>query len=59
MSIAGDRVYLMGDLDDSSCLIALNRGDGSKLWTAKVGNGGAPGWGGFAGPRCTPTVHGN
>jgi outer membrane protein assembly factor BamB len=59
VSIVGDRIYLMGDLDDSSCLIALNRTDGSKLWSTKVGQGGAPGWGGFSGPRCTPTVDGN
>ncbi len=59
VSIVGDKIYTMGDLDDSSCLIALNRADGSKLWSTKVGQGGAPGWGGFSGPRCTPTVDGN
>ena len=59
VSIVGDKIYTMGDLDDSSCLIALNRADGKKLWATKVGQGGAPGWGGFSGPRCTPTVDGN
>ena len=39
--------------------IALNVADGKPLWKAKVGKAGAPGWGGFAGPRCTPTVDGN
>jgi outer membrane protein assembly factor BamB len=37
----------------------MNRADGQPLWTAKVGKAGAPGWGGFAGPRCTPTVDGD
>ena len=59
VSVVGDRVFLMGDVDGASCLLALNRADGSQLWTAKVGKDGAPGWGGFAGPRCTPTVDGD
>ena len=56
VSVAGDRVYAMGDLENASQLIALNRADGQILWKTKVGKAGAPGWGGFAGPRCTPTV---
>jgi outer membrane protein assembly factor BamB len=59
VAVVGDRVFLMGDLGKSSSLIALNRADGSKLWATKVGKAGAPGWGGFVGPRCTPTVDGN
>src|SRR5580704_3477277 len=61
VSIVGDKIYTMGDLDGSSCLIALNRADGTKLWSTKVGKGGEAGGYGFnfAGPRCTPTVEGN
>ena len=46
----------MGDLGDANYLIAIGRADGKILWKTKVGKAGAPGWGGFAGPRCTPTV---
>jgi outer membrane protein assembly factor BamB len=59
ISISGNRLYTMGDIDGASRVLALNAGDGKILWTAKVGAPGAPGWGGFAGPRCMPTVDGN
>jgi outer membrane protein assembly factor BamB len=61
VSIVGDKIYTMGDLDGSSCLIVLSRAEGSKLWTTKVGKAGAVGGYGmnFSGPRCTPTVDGN
>ena len=59
VAVVGDRIFAMGDKGDSSEVIALNRADGAKLWTAKVGKAGAPGWGHFAGPRCTPTVDGD
>jgi outer membrane protein assembly factor BamB len=36
----------------------LNRADGAAVWKTKIGKAGAPGWGGFAGPRCVPTVDG-
>ncbi len=50
VSIAGDRIYLMGDVDDASSLIALNRADGNKLWTAKAGKAGDLGLGRFLRP---------
>jgi len=57
--VVGDRLYTMGDKDEASVVMALNA-DGSKiLWSTKVGKLGAPGWGGFAGPRCMPTVDGD
>ena len=59
VSVVGDRLFAMGDKDDASYLIAINRANGKILWTTKVGKAGAPGWGGFAGPRCTPTVDDN
>jgi outer membrane protein assembly factor BamB len=56
VSVVGNRVFLMGDRGASNYAIALNRANGKPLWSAKVGKAGAPGWGGFGGPRCTPTV---
>ena len=59
VSVVGDRLFAMGDKEDASYLIAISGADGKILWTTKVGKAGAPGWGGFAGPRCTPTVDDN
>lgn len=57
VAVVGDRIYTMGDRDDGSFVIALSNGKDAKvLWSAKVGQPGAPGWGNFAGPRCTPTI---
>jgi outer membrane protein assembly factor BamB len=56
VSLAGNRLFTMGDKGDVNFVVALNRADGKPLWTAEVGKAGAPGWGGFAGPRCAPTV---
>ena len=59
VSVVGNRLFAMGDKDGASCVVALNRADGQPIWTTKVGKAGAPGWGGFAGPRCSPTVDGD
>jgi len=59
VSVSGPRVYTMGDLGDANHVLALNRADGQILWSTKIGKAGAPGWGGFAGPRATPTVDGD
>jgi outer membrane protein assembly factor BamB len=56
VSVVGDHIYAMGDLGNANYLIAVSQSDGKILWKTKVGKSGAPGWGGFAGPRCTPTV---
>jgi outer membrane protein assembly factor BamB len=40
VSIEGDRIYTMGDLEGSSSLIALGAADGKIAWTAKVGRSG-------------------
>ncbi|HWH69548.1 MAG TPA: PQQ-binding-like beta-propeller repeat protein [Candidatus Sulfotelmatobacter sp.] len=58
VSIEGNRIYTTGDSSNSSFVIALNLADGKQVWTAKLGKPGAPGWGGFAGPRATPTIEG-
>ena len=55
LSIAGDRIYTMGDLDGSQYVIALSAADGKPLWKAKVG----PVWHDrFPGRAATPTVDG-
>ena len=59
VSVVGDRLFTMGDLGDANYLIAIGQADGKIHWKTKVGKSGAPGWGGFAGPRCTPTADGD
>jgi len=59
VSIVGERIYTMGDIDGSSHALALDLADGTRIWKTKIGKAGAPGWGGFTGPRGTPTVDGN
>jgi outer membrane protein assembly factor BamB len=55
VSIAGARIYTMGDGPDSSFVHALQRDGGKKLWSAKVGKPG----GNYAGTRSTPSVDGD
>jgi len=57
VSLWRDRIFTMGDREDGSYLVALNRVDGKPLWSAKVGKAGGndpqrPG------PRCTPATDG-
>jgi outer membrane protein assembly factor BamB len=54
VSIAGGRVFTMGDKGDSSFVFAVSQETGKPLWSAKVGKGG----GNYKGTRCTPTVDG-
>jgi outer membrane protein assembly factor BamB len=52
VSVAGDRIYTLGDKSGKSHLVALDREKGTILWTAPVGAlGGSLG--------CTPTVDGD
>ncbi|QOV92536.1 PQQ-like beta-propeller repeat protein [Humisphaera borealis] len=55
ISIAGGKIFTMGEAGDSSFVVALDM-TGKKLWSTKVGKTG--GGGGYPGPRCTPTVDG-
>ncbi len=55
VSVAGDRIYTLGDKGGTQHLFALDAKDGKTLWTAKIG---APWVDQFAGPRGTPTVDG-
>lgn len=54
VSIAGGKIFTMGDAGGSSNVFALDMG-GKVLWTAKVGKPG----GDHPGTRSTPTVDGN
>lgn len=59
VSVVGERIYTAGSSKDAGYLYALNLKDGKQVWASKLGKSGAPGWGGFAGPRATPTVDGD
>ena len=58
VSVLEGRIYTIGDHSGSSFVEVLNVVDGKQVWSSKLGKGGAPGWGGFEGPRATPTVNG-
>jgi outer membrane protein assembly factor BamB len=52
ISVAGGRVFTMGDKDQSAFVLCLDASDGKLIWTAKIGlAGGDP-----PGPRGTPTL---
>ena len=59
VAVAGDRLYTTGEKDADSYVHCLDRTSGKVLWSTKFGKAGAPGWGGFSGPRGTPTVEGD
>jgi outer membrane protein assembly factor BamB len=59
VSVLGDRLYCAGDKKEDSLVLALDCADGKQVWCTKFGKAGAPGWGGFAGPRATPTADGD
>ncbi len=58
VSVVKGVLYTAGDKGDDSFVLAFSEKDGAPLWSAKLGRAGAPGWGGFAGVRGTPTVDG-
>ena len=57
VSVAGGRIYCMGDRDGEQQVIALALADGKEQWSTRVGDEWSPNDNG--GPRCTPTVDGN
>ncbi len=59
VSVVGDRIFTTGEKGGVSYVHSLNRADGKLLWSTPLGKAGAPGWGGFTGPRGTPTVDGD
>jgi outer membrane protein assembly factor BamB len=54
VSIAGGKIFTMGDRGKEQFLIALDMASQKELWAARVGQP----WG-DGGPRCTPTVDGD
>jgi outer membrane protein assembly factor BamB len=52
--IQDDRIFTTGDLAQGEYLVALSRQDGSKLWSARLGEAWRDG-----GSRSTPTLDGN
>jgi outer membrane protein assembly factor BamB len=57
-TVAGGRVFLMGNRGATEYVLALSEEDGGELWANEIGPVRATG-GGFPGPRCSPTVDGN
>ncbi len=57
LSIAHGCIFTMGDRDGGQFVIALDLDSGKELWSTRIGDEWEPG--GYAGPRCTPTVDGN
>lgn len=55
VSMADNRIFTMGDVGDSSFVVAVDRTTGEKLWSTPVGKPG----GNYKGTRCTPTIDGD
>jgi outer membrane protein assembly factor BamB len=51
VSVAGDRLLTMGDVDRKAHVLCLSAADGKLLWKSEVGRPGD-------GPRCTPATDG-
>ena len=58
LTVIGNFIFTTGDKGADAFVVALNRADGKPVWTAKLGRSGAPGWGGYSGPRSTPATDG-
>jgi outer membrane protein assembly factor BamB len=56
VSVAGGRIFTMGDREGAQHVFALSQADGKPLWSAKVGGTNTEEYGG---PRGTPTVDGD
>ncbi len=56
VSVAGERIFTMGDLGDGQYVMALSRADGRQLWKTRVGETHEDQ---YLGPRSTPTVDGD
>jgi len=54
-SVAGGRIFTMGNKGKLEYVFALNESDGKQIWAFPVGPERSDG-GGYPGPRCTPTV---
>lgn len=56
-SIADGKVFVLGSIDGTTYLMALDEATGNELWKSKIGEDFKNGWG--DGPRSTPTVDGD
>ena len=56
VSIADGRIFTMGDREGGQFVIALSLDDGHELWSTRLSDVWEPG--GYAGPRCTPSLDG-
>src|ERR1700722_12104376 len=56
-TVAAGRIFSMGNKEKKEYVTAFAEDGGKELWTHEVGDVRAGG-GGYAGPRCSPTVHG-
>jgi len=55
VSMAGGRLFTMGDVDGAQYVLALDQTNGKQIWKTRVG----PVWeDGYPGPRGTPTLDG-
>jgi outer membrane protein assembly factor BamB len=59
VAVVGGRLYTAGEKNGTSYVHGLDANGGKILWSTKIGKAGAPGWGGFTGPRGTPTIDGD
>jgi len=57
-TVAGGRLFVMGNRGKSEFVIALSEQDGGEIWATAVGPI-RPGGAGYPGPRCSPTVDGD
>src|SRR5262245_60496321 len=59
VSVVGDRLYTTGQKGSSTFVLSLNAADGKIVWSAKLGQAGAPGTPKYEGTRSTPAVDGD
>jgi len=59
VSVAGGRIYVLGDLEDACYLFALEEKDGKVVWKSKLGPGRISSKKEWQGPRTTPTLDGD
>lgn len=57
VAVTGGKIYTMGDQCDSCYVVAIDEAAGKKLWATPIGKSGK--YGGYEGPRGTPTVDGD
>lgn len=56
VAVVDSCVYTAGEKDGVSYVHAVEIGRDKPKWSTPIGKAGAPGWGGFTGPRSTPTI---